>query len=76
MAFNNSDQPLTLELPLARANLGAAKSLTDRLGKLGTIVVGEGERWTPKLRPVVKLDFSRTAQCEKEQIHETKTQTV
>jgi glycosidase len=43
MAFNNSDQPLTLELPLARANLGAAKSLTDRLGKLGTIVVGEGK---------------------------------
>jgi hypothetical protein len=34
------------------------------------------KRWTPKLRPVAKLDFSRTAQCEKEQIHETKTQTV
>jgi len=36
----------------------------------------ERKRWTPKLRPVAKLDFSRTAQCEKEQIHETKTQTV
>ena len=34
------------------------------------------KRWTPKLRPEVKLDFSRTAQCEKEQIHETKTQAV
>jgi len=41
MAFNNSDQPLTLELPLARVNLAAAKSLTDRLGELGTVVVAE-----------------------------------
>lgn len=43
VAFNNSAQPLTLELPLSRVNLAAAKSLTDRLGKLGTIVVGEGK---------------------------------
>jgi glycosidase len=42
VAFNNSAQPLTLELPLARVNLAAAQALTDRLGKLGTIVVGEG----------------------------------
>ena len=40
------------------------------------ISTGAGQRWTPKLRPVAKLDFSRTAQCEKEQIDETKTQTV
>ena len=34
------------------------------------------ERWTPIFRPVVKLDLSRSAQDEKEQIDETKTQTV
>ena len=43
IAFNNSARPLTLELPLARVNLAAAKSLTDRLGKLGTIMVAEGK---------------------------------
>lgn len=43
VAFNNSAQPLTLELPLARVNLAAAKSLTDRLGKLGTVVAGEAK---------------------------------
>jgi glycosidase len=43
MAFNNSAQPLTLELPLVRANLATATALTDRLGKLGTILVAEGK---------------------------------
>jgi len=42
MAFNNSEQPLTFELVLGRVNLAAAKSLTDRLGKLGTVLVTEG----------------------------------
>ncbi|MBI3870166.1 MAG: VOC family protein, partial [Verrucomicrobia bacterium] len=33
-------------------------------------------KWTPKFGPRLKLDFSRTARCEKEQINETKTKTV
>src|SRR5438034_7815928 len=33
-------------------------------------------KWTPKLRPAAKLDFSRSARHEKEQIDETKTQAV
>lgn len=43
MAFNNSERPLTLELPLARVNLTAATTLTDRLGKLGTVLMTEGK---------------------------------
>lgn len=43
LAFNNSAQPLTLELPLAKANLAGANSLTDRLGGLGTFLVVEGK---------------------------------
>ena len=42
MAFNNSARPLTLELPLAKVNLATAKSLTDRLGNLGPVVVVGG----------------------------------
>jgi hypothetical protein len=38
--------------------------------------VWEALKWTPKLRPPPKLDFPRSAQCEKEQIDEKKTQTV
>lgn len=34
MAFNNSAQAQTLEIPLARAGLGSATSLVDRLGGL------------------------------------------
>src|SRR5438552_5254975 len=33
-------------------------------------------KWTPELRPAAKLDFSRSARHEKEQIDETKTQAV
>jgi hypothetical protein len=33
-------------------------------------------KWTPKLIPAGKLGFGRSARCEKEQIDETKTQTV
>jgi hypothetical protein len=33
-------------------------------------------KWTPKLIPAGKLGFARSARCEKEQIDETKTQTV
>ena len=33
-------------------------------------------KWSPKIRPSVKLGFSRSARCEKEQIDETKTKTV
>ena len=36
----------------------------------------EQMKWTPKFRPLLKLDFSRSARCEKEQIDETQTQTV
>lgn len=42
MAFNNSARPLTLEVPLAKVNLAAVKSLTDRLGHLGTVMVADG----------------------------------
>lgn len=43
MAFNNSVQPLTFELPLANVHLATATSLTDRLGNLGTVLVFEGK---------------------------------
>lgn len=43
MAFNNSAQPLTLELPLAKVNLAAVTALTDRLGNLGTVLVIAGK---------------------------------
>ena len=42
------------------------------LALLGLVVV----KWSPKIRPSVKLGFSRSARCEKEQIDETKTKTV
>lgn len=43
MAFNNSAQPLTLELSLAQVNLAGATSLTDQLGNLGTVLVAAGK---------------------------------
>jgi hypothetical protein len=38
--------------------------------------VAGSEPWTPKFGPVVKLVFSRSAPCEREQIDEAKTKTV
>ncbi len=43
VAFNNSAQPLTLDLPLAKLDLAGATSLTDRLGSLGTFLVAQGK---------------------------------
>jgi SAM-dependent methyltransferase len=43
---------------------------------ISDIVADEEVKWTPKLRPAAKLDFPRSAQNEKEQIDEAKTQTV
>src|SRR5947199_10740599 len=34
------------------------------------------QKWTPKFRPRLKLDFSASARREKEQSHEKKTQKV
>jgi hypothetical protein len=45
-------------------------------GRRGGRNRAHSQRWTPKFRPVVKLVFSRSAPCEREQIDETKTQTI
>jgi hypothetical protein len=34
------------------------------------------QRWTPKTRPVVKIDFCQSAVDKKEQTYESKTQTA
>ena len=36
----------------------------------------ERERWTPKTRPLVKIDFRRSAGSERKQTYESKTETA
>lgn len=40
------------------------------------VVYGDALKWTPKLGPEAKLGFRASARCEKEQSHESATQTL
>jgi hypothetical protein len=40
------------------------------------VTFADGLRWTPKIRPRVKMDFRRFAVDKKEQTYESKTQTA
>jgi len=47
-----------------------------KYGQAIALINWEGERWTPKTGPVVKIDFRRSAGNERKQTHESKTQTA
>jgi len=65
----------TGDIGLADMSYGWAKLTHEYLAHLAFERHGI-KPWTPKFGPVVKLVFSRSARCEREQIDEAKTQTI